>query len=220
MWMGEAEGLAAMIRDQAGYSTPTIDPWELAADLEVGVEYGPRSRRSNLRREAGRWVARLDPSEPARRQATQLAHEIGHALAIRYGLPNTERVAWRLACALLLPRDDFETMLRASGGWVHPIVEASPFVSHELVARRFVGLRSSYVLRVEDVAPQRRRYTVASDGWRCPPDLLPTEADALAIALDSRSPVEPVGGVRAWTVEEGAHVRAFVLSDGDVFTSG
>lgn len=212
MSIEEVEGVAADLRDRVGFGA-IVDPWELAGHLGVGVEWGPRGCRSSIRCEGGRHVAQLDPAEPERRQASHLTHEIGHPVLERYGLPSDDAHAWRFAAAMLKPRDDLELDLRR-GLWLHEIAASNPFTSHELVARRLVGLRSTYVLRVVDVEPKANEYTVRSLGWRWPRAHTPPEAEAIAIVLETREPFEG-NGVRAWSVEERGYVRVLCVADGE-----
>lgn len=195
-----------------------MSPWKLAADLGVRVEEGQPGERASIRQVDGEWVATIDPALSVRRQGTLLAHECAHPVAQRFGLPGDDATAWRIAAALLLARDDFVRDLRASNGWVEPIVERNPYVSHELVARRAVALHESMILRVIDVTPRRHSYVVTSLGWRWKVAATSAERVAIQEALEHGAS-EPLGGVRAWRVVDGDFVRILCLSDGEVLTA-
>jgi hypothetical protein len=212
----ECEGLAAYILERGGWG-PQVNPWAVIDAFRVRVEYGEPGERPHCEWRDARWVIVVDPLERPQRQGLAALHELAHLLLDANGITNDEEHAWWLSTALLLPRD---VMLRARrrGATIEDIVREHPDASHEAVARRIVAMASSLIVWVWDVAPSERKpYRVISPGWRwalrAPCEL---EWGAMREARSSGSPIEPVGGVRAWAVTDLPWIRIFCLSDAEV----
>lgn len=217
MSLADAEGIATALLDELGLEAP-IDPWQIALALGVDVVDGPPGERPRLEVAAGRWTVVLDPTERPERRASGLAHELGHLLAERADLGRGETVAWWIAAALLLPRETMRRLVRIHGRDVVAIAAASPWTSHELVGRRLVMMDRALRLWVWDrEGPAPRRYAVEGPGWRWPRPAapLPVELEALEEAYACGGPVEPIGGVCAWRVDDAPWVRLLCLSDGE-----
>lgn len=91
-----------------------------------------------------------------------------------------------------------------------------PHASHEAIARRIVSLSDSMHLWVVDLAPSPGSYRVLSPGWRWRSGA-PTRLEREAIDLATTDGVaEPVGGVRAWRVDDDPYERVLCLADGEV----
>lgn len=218
--MADAEGVAAAVLDELGLEPP-IHPWHLAAALGVTVVDGAPGDRARVEVQAGGWRVVLDPLERAERRATGLCHELGHLLGARAGLGWGEHVAWWIAAALLLPYGELRRLRRAHGRDIAAIAAASTWTSHELVGRRLLMVEPTLRLWVWDrEGPRPDRYVVEGGGWRWPRPRapLPVEVEALELAYAEGpgADVEPIGGVRAWRVDEGPWVRLLALADGEV----
>jgi hypothetical protein len=213
----EVEGLAAHLLERGRFGDEP-NPWDIIAACRARVvQARPGERPHPERRPDGGWDLIVDATERPERVATTALHELSHLLLLKAGLPNDEPHAWRLASALALPRLAYLGRLRAAGGRADLLASVYPHASHELLARRAVDLGDDRVLHVWDVEPIENRYRIVSRGWRWR-RTAPTapESEAMAAALESRAPVEPVGGVRAWPVIDGAWVRVLCLSSGEV----
>lgn len=214
----DVEGLAAEVLDRHDIDEP-VSPWEVTAALGVRVIGGGRGTKPRLewRADEDEYVAIVDEHERMGRLGAAVLHELAHLLLRLHRLPNDEDHAWRLAAAMLLPRDHFLRQYRRARGRLEELAGVFPHASNEMIARRLVGLSDSLHLWVWDVAPERRRYRVLSPGWqwhsRRP---TPLELEAMELALEERRAVEPVGGVRAWPVLDDPYERVLCLADGEV----
>lgn len=218
MSLADAEGIAAAVLDELGLEAP-IHPGQIAYGLDVDVLDGPPGTRPRVELRDDRWTVWLDPLERPERRAMALCHELGHLLAARAGLGWGDAVAWWIGIALLLPRDDFQRARRRLGrDDVATLAAASPWTSHEVVGRRIVMLEPTRRLWVWDrEGPRPRRYAVEGPAWRWPrpAEPLPVELEALEAAFIEHAAVEPIGGVRAWRVDDGSWVRLLCLADGE-----
>ena len=216
MRFADVEGLAADLLDSGDFGD-FPNPWEIVTAFGARVVRGqPGERAHPERRSGGGWDLVVDCTGREERIATTAVHELAHLLLQSHGLPNDEPHAWRLTGALILPRSAYLRSLRQVFGAVDQLVARYPLASHELLARRAVELFDARVLHVWDVEPHWRRNCVVSSGWRWRRDPTAIELEAMQCALEERAPVEPIGGVRAWPVIDGAHVRILCLSDGEV----
>lgn len=207
MWE-DWEGLAAWFLDEAGIGSP-VDPWLLAWALDLEVLEGPRGCRGYL---LGSSIY-VDPADRIERQGFTVGHECSHVILRRAGLADTEDACDAVTSCLLMPLIDFTRDLRQLGGDLFALRGRHPYASHEAVARRIVSVTPSVAWVRDQQRPPRR---IVSPGLRWPHQQpTPVEAEAMAEALRSGLPAEPVGGVRAWPVIEPGFERVIAVSAAD-----
>lgn len=196
------------------------DPWEIVDWLGFDVRYGAPRCRPCVEEHGDRWRIVLDPVARTESQAITALHEAAHVLNASNGIRDTEQTAWWTALCLAMPRPGFRARMRRHGWAVDELRKHYPCVSHEACARRVVMLETAVLWIWDAIGPCRRRYPVVSPGWRWQTRRpTPIELEALEASLTDRCPVEPIGGVRAWCVEDPPWVRVLCLSDGEVLLS-
>jgi hypothetical protein len=209
----ELEGLAGRTLDEVGHGAP-VDLFEVAQDCGFEIRHAAEAAIVGN-------VIYVDPSQRPERQRWLAGHELSHALLQDAGLSDDEPSVQYLTGALLLPWIDFARDLRQIGCHPFRLKERHHHASHEAIARRIVVLRPS-ILWVWDFDPAgtENLYKVVSHEWQWPlAEPTPIEWSAMRAALSHRvtcGPVEPVGGIVAWSVVEERYTRVLCLSDGDV----
>lgn len=214
MW-AELEGLAASFLDDARLGG-SIDPWLIAWALDIEVRTGPPGLGTYL---CGDTIF-VDPRDRLERQGFGVAHECAHELLVGARLPNNEPHANGLASCLLMPRIDFARHLRQCAGDLYALRVFYPWVSAEALARRVVSMSPCIAWIWDHVAPRRRRYSVITPGHRWPfRRPLAVELEAMEAAIECGAPVESVGGVRAWPLDEPGFRRVICVSDLEVLAA-
>ncbi len=105
------EGLAREFHDATGVGDPPVDAFIVARRAQLAVEYSVGPNSLDLERR----VIRIRPVVHPRVLHVEVAHEVGHALLDRAGLPQSETGAKYLSGALLGPRQHIDRDLRESG---------------------------------------------------------------------------------------------------------
>lgn len=211
MERADLEGLAAGVIDDWGKGPP-VDLLELARDLGFQIRDDPDAAVCGN-------VIYCDPSQRPERQRWDVGHELSHVILEDAGIPDTHDAVQYLTSCLLLPRIDFLRDVRQVGSNPFRLKERHPHASHEAIARRIVAVMPS-VLWVWDRSDETESiYKVVTHGWRWPLQTpTPVERDAMRAAEDAvpGEPVELVGGVIAWRIDDPPWRRILCLADGDV----
>lgn len=217
MTLADCEGLSAQILEAGGFDG-SPNPWQIVECLkQFDVRYGEPGARPRVEPKGDRWKIILDPSARPESQALTALHEASHVLNASNGIRDTEQHAWWTALALMFPRPEFRARRRRHGWAVDELLGYYPWSSHEACARRIVMMERALLWVWDAIGPRPRRYLVVSPEcrWACT-EPTPVEIDALHGALEDRCAVEPLGGVRAWAVEDPPWVRVLCLSDLEV----
>ena len=223
---------------EAGVDRPPVDAIDVAARLGCRVVAGRgqpgRASRVALQRgsppaaasTAGQVILLSPEDRPERRQWC-VAHELGELLTCRIferlavapeDLPadSRERLANCFANCLLLPRRWFLPDAWQCDWDLPQLKQAYPTASHELIARRVLGLHGGPIaVTVIDNGAQTWR--LGSD--RRPPPPCPAELDAWKTAFDAGRPATAcsrdhgVRRVRAWPVHEPDWKREILLTE-------
>jgi hypothetical protein len=221
---------------EAGVVEPPVDAHAVAHGLGLIVarDYGMPCRGRFVRlaeREGGessQGTIVVGVAERPEREQWAVAHEIGESVAYRVferlgvsldeALPTArERVANRLASALLLPRRWFAAD-GAEFEWdLFALKERYDTASHELIARRMLEMRPSIVITICD---QSRVHWRRGNTTSRPPVLLPEEKAIwqeshvtglpASARLDAESGLE---AVQCWPIHEPDWKREILRSE-------
>lgn len=204
----ELEQIATRVLEELDVQLP-INPDVLAHRLGLTVVDGGRGCEGLLLLELGQIL--VDETLRPERRAFAIAHELGHYLLRREGLPDTERDANYLASALLLPRAEFERDLRREGWDLIKLRARYRWASFEALARRIVALREARAFVFDKPLAGQRQPGWYSVPWGQRPTQ--TEKHAARMAAQLGAPVEPYGGLTAWPVLEHDWHRVITLTD-------
>lgn len=233
---GAIDATAAEVLWEAGVAEPPVDALAVAERLRLVVA------RDLAMPSRGRFVRVADqygldgaqgtivvgPSERPEREQWTVAHEIGESVAYRVferlgvdfdeELPAArERVANRMAGALLLPRRWFVADGHDHEWDLLDLKDRYYTASHELIAQRMLEMRMPIVITVCDLGQVHWRRSNASAR---PPGLLPAEeaiwrevhetSIRASGTLDAESGLE---SVRCWPIHEPGWKREIMRSE-------
>ncbi len=196
------EGIALEVHRRHGFAE-SVDAFDLAEELRLRIEWAPIAHAERF----GRLItlpARAVRTVPHDVQEA-LAHECGHVLLDEHGEMQSERAAWYLGAALMVPRAPLDRRLRR--GWdLEGLLTLHPNVTAELLARRIVEVRRwAASLAVYD---ERRGFRYRTG--RATPH--PAERRLVREALESGSPARLDALSGAWPVVERGRRRVLLLA--------
>jgi hypothetical protein len=232
------DACAAEVLWEAGITEPPVDAFALAEGLNLVVARDDgmpgRGRFVRLAEQhceesgGGTGTIVLGVAERPEREQWAIAHEVGESVAYRLfdrlgvlldeALPTArERVANRLASALLLPRRWFAADGSEVDWDMFALKDRYETASHELIARRMLEMRPPIVITVCDHGRITwRRSNVSAR----PPGMLPDEKavwmDAHQSGLPASDRLDAETGlesVHCWPVHEPGWKREIVRSE-------
>lgn len=154
----------------------------------------------------------VDESLRPQRRWFAIAHEIGHDIQRKEGLPDTEHGANYLASALLLPREAFELALRRWGWDLIRLAAHFRYASFEAIARRICALRDARACVFDRPLLQQCEPAEYTIPWRYRRPTL-EEREAADAAFECGAPVEFRAGLTAWPVLEHDWHRAITVAN-------
>lgn len=158
--VAEWEGVAIDAGDETGCNDPPVSAFELAAcyDFELVPWWQPGAQ---LDEDRGR--IRFNPRRPLEQQHRDVAHELGHYLQRRAGLPDLEDGARYIGGATLMPKRVMDRDIKRLAWSVVKLRERHVHVSELALAVRITQLRDAVVSCI-DPRGRKRAWRRASPG--------------------------------------------------------